>query len=267
MAKSPARKPSRPRQEELGAVQVLQHFDRYFQKRFRAGLPSNCCWDLETTGFSRDDDLILEIGHCVVHDREPVHRMSTFLDWTRSKHVDQRWLKDKLDYVKKRVETDEDGKPTGKKFHISYDTLREQGIPPEEALEYYYDLFEQIHEGGGFFIGQNSYGFDVEFFASHTDEFLGKMFEFNPDIMIDVGALEKSTQVGLIVFDDESLKTYFKRVAGYQRRGVKWNLEFCADKYKLESLYGIDLEKLHGAAEDSYVCHLIYEEIRKLIEG
>lgn len=268
MAKRPARKPQRPRDEEMDAVQVLRHFDRYFNRRFKAGLPSNyCCWDLETTGFKRDDDLILEIGHCIVHNREPANRMATLLDWTRSDHVDQTWLRDQLAYVKEKVERDEDGNPSGKHFHITYDRLRDEGVPPEDALEFYFDLFTRIHDGGGFFVGQNSYGFDAEFFACQTDEFLGERFVFEPDSMIDVGALEKSTQLGMIVFDDETLKDYFRRVAHYSRKGVKWNIEHCAAKYNLAELYDLDLSKLHGAGEDSYICHLIYEEIRGLIEN
>ncbi len=268
MAKRAPRKPSRPRNEDLGPADVLKHFAEYFRRRFRAPLPSNyCCWDLETTGFRRDDDLILEIGHCVVHDREPVHRASTLLDWTRSKHVHQGWLKEHLEQVKKDVEFDADGNPSGRHFHITYDRLRNEGKQPEEVLAFYFDLFARIHNGGGFFLGQNSYAFDAEFFACQTEEFLGERFEFDSDVMIDVGGLEKSSQLGMIAFDDETLRTYFKRVAHYVRKGVKWNIEHCAAKYNLEEIYGIDLKLLHGAGEDSHVCHLVFEEMRKIIEA
>lgn len=253
---------------ELDAVAVLNRFRDYFKNRFRAGLPSNyLCWDLEATGFSRDDDLIVEIGHCVVHDRKPVQRMATLLDWTRSEHVNQDWLRDKLNYVKKCVETDEDGNPNGRRFDITYERLRKEGVPPEDAFEYYFDLFARVHNGGGFFVGQNVYAFDAEMFAAQTAEFLGEAFKFEPDVMIDVGALEKATQLGMGVFDDETLKDYFKRVASFNRKGVKWNIEHCVNKYKLPELYGIKAEELHGAGEDSYVCHLVYEEIRNIIEA
>lgn len=243
---------------------IIRHWSDAFKKRFGGSLPKNyLSFDLETTGFYKAD-LIVEIGHCIVQDGYAVHRASTFLDWTRHPNIDQRWLRNRLKDVKYAIEHDRDGNPSNKHYHITYDTLREQGIRPERALQFYCDLFKEVRNNNGFFLGQNLFSFDARVLDHHLREWIERSWTFKPNECFDVGAVEKASQLNELPQEGDTMKDYFVRVQRKSAPGVKWNIEHCFRKYQLEERYGLNEDNCHGAGFDSFVSHLIFEEFRKL---
>lgn len=245
---------------------IVNSWSTEFRKRFNGALPLNyCSWDLETTGFGKQD-LIVEFGHCIAHDGIAAHKMTAVLDWTKHPKVDQAWLKEKLDYVKQMVEF-KDGKPTGKKYQMTYERMQEEGQEPEKVLEFYFDLFWKLRQNGGFWIGQNLLSFDERVFDQHLKEFVGFEWKFKDDEVFDVGAIHKATHLKLLPYKDETLRTYMNRVNHCHTKGFKWNIEACMEHYKLREKYAEQLAggDCHTAGFDSYVCHLIFEEQRLLV--
>lgn len=236
---------------------ILRKWSPYFQRRFGKSLPDNyLSFDLETTGFSKDD-LITELGHTIVHDRKVVHRGAVTLDWTRHRVVDQDWLQDRIREVREKMA--ERGRP----YHMTYARMRQDGIVPEKALEFYHALLSGVQKREGFFIGQNIYSFDERVFAAHVLEFCGLEWKFGENEVFDVGAMEKAAQVDLMPFNDESMRVYFRRVQSFSAAGVKWNIEHCVEQYGLAEKHALDLTELHGAGNDSYVVSLLFEEFRE----
>ena len=260
---------AQPINEKKVLSMIVNSWSEDFKKRYGVDLPTDyCSWDLETTGFSKTD-LIVEIGHCIAHDGQAVHRMNAVLDWTKHEYVDQKWLKERLEYVRKQVEFDKDGKPTGKKYHMTYDRMAAEGQPPEEVLEFYFNLFWKMRQNDGFWIGQNLLSFDERVFNQHLQEFVGYEWKFEQDEVFDVGAIFKATNLTLLPYKDESLRKYFTRVNQASGKGLKWNIEACMEHYKLRDKYAEHLAggECHTAGFDCYVCQLIFEEQRRLVKG
>lgn len=249
--------------EEIAARRtVLRALGVKFQKQFGEALPRTyCAWDTETTGFDKSEDLIIDIGHCLVRDSVVVHRMSAVLDWTQlPEYISEDWLDKKLANVRKHLS--EDGRVWP--YDVAY--LKENGKNPLEVLQLYYDLFNDLQTNKGFFIGQNVYNFDAKMLAHHFKEWLGKDFNFDPNIMFDVGLVEKASFTGQLPFADEPVMQFFNRVAGYRVRGLRWNIQTCLERYDLIKEHDLDIKELHGAAADSYACHLLYEKLREYSE-
>ncbi len=247
---------------------IVNSWPLSFLKRFGGSLPTDyCSWDLETTGF-RKDDLIVEVGHCIVHDRAATHRMTAVLDWTRHKQIELKWLKERLDWAKKTMENDKDGNPTGKHYTMTLDRMRTEGQNPEEVLDFYYNLFCKLRQNGKFWLGQNLLAFDERVFNRHLQEFVGFEWQFGDDEVFDVGALYKATHMGLLPYTKDTLRSYISRVSHTSsKKGFKWNIESCMAHYGLAEKYAEQLAGgiCHTAGHDSYICHLIFEEQRLLV--
>ena len=244
---------------------VVSDWSSKFKKQYGGTLPhSYLSLDLETSGFRRDFDLILEIGHCVVKAGKPVQVAATLIDWTVCDFVDQDWLRDRITNVKQGVEHDKDGNPNGAVFPITYERLSQEGVPYKQAFEFYYDLFAKMRDKCGYYVGQNFYAFDAEFLANAFGEFLGKTFDFGPNEVFDVGAIEKATQMQILPEDEDTLQTYFRRVAGTRKAGVKWSISHCMEKYGIAERYEIPKTSLHSAGTDSLCAALTFETFREL---
>ena len=75
--------------------------------------------------------------------------------------------------------------------------------------------------------------------------------------------MEKALRADMAPFpEDKHLKGFFRRVKNARRKGIKWKIEVCIERYNLAERFDLDLTKLHGAEADCYVCHLLFEEHR-----
>lgn len=234
---------------------------------------SYCAIDTEYTGGNEDKDLIVEIGHTLVRDGTVVDRLSLVLDWSNHPVVPDDWVRGALDRIALRM------LQKGSKWRFTYDTMRKEGIKPERALAFYWKLFETVREQGIPFAAHNGYYADERLLAGVFKGFLGKRFSFGENNLFDTGAIEKATlciehpdrnisgdpSVWLPRADD-SMGTYFCRIATTPVKGVLWNLKKCVEKYRLAEEHGLDVSQHHTAGYDSFCVHLLMEVFRAQIK-
>jgi DNA polymerase III epsilon subunit-like protein len=217
--------------------------------------------DTETTGVVFGDDLIWQIGHCFVRNSLPVDRGNVLLDWTRHPRVQQNWLRQRIEATRRHVEYDKDGRPTGKKFHITYERMRDEGVSPEPILQEYLAWFEELHEDQVFFVAHNGYHFDAEMLTSHFWRFLGKRWGFDDGELMDTGMVLKAAQSSLVPWTGETLQDFSRRAYSQRLRGVRWALDqYAVPKFGLDKKYGLDMSQAHDAGFDAYVTHLLFQE-------
>jgi len=216
--------------------------------------------DIETTGVELGLDLIVQIGHCVVIDGKPVDRVATLLDWSRVPAIDSRWLSDRLARVKRHVETDKQGQPTGKKYHITYDRLTQDGVEPVAVLNVYRDWFDHVRADNMFFVSHNGIKFDGPFLNEAFTRWLDKPFIFDPLEMLDTGMVEKALRANELPWPEETAANFYSRVGAMRLKGVRWALDaFAIPQHGLDVKHGLDLSAAHSADFDCYMCHLLFE--------
>lgn len=249
------------------AEMITGHFARRFLHWFGSALPDTyLSFDLETTGFEKDWDIPLQIGHTLVVDGKISARREYILQWTRSPYVKQEWLKDKLLYLKDRIEFDPKlGRRTGRTWQFDYERIDREGRDPIKVLTYYRDLFRKCRANDCLFVGQQGW-YDSGMFANVSHEFLnGDGFEFDDDEMFDVGSLVKSIQCEppLMPKPEETLRQWAGRINATRKPGVMWTIKHAVELFGLKADATFDATKLHGAGEDSYWVHRIMQELRK----
>lgn len=247
-------------------VMIIKHWQPWFTQQYGGSLPrSYLCYDIETSGFSREHDVILEFGHCLVHDGKLVDRNSVVLNWFLHDTVPHSYLREQLANVARNMQIE------CKSWRLTERVLEEEGIHPITALPYIFDLLSICQNQGLLMVTSNGWNFDNPMLVSHFEQDLEKSFTFNSNQIFDVGCIVKASQLveenqGALPKLGESLLAYFKRISGWRAQGVYSNLAFCVKKYGLDQKYNVDLTKLHTASEDAYVLHLLMEEFRTLLE-
>lgn len=232
---------------------------RQFSRRFR--FPSNyVTFDIETTGFSNDDDWITEVGWAVVRNRRITDCQSLILDWTRRPEVNQQILRDKLARLIRIFEEQ------GRTYHVTYEKMRDEGVDPIEGLEVYVHLLEQAVRDKEFLVGHGAWRFDRRMLDSHCNEYLKSQIPWGETVLYDTGLTEKAAQLNLPPHADETLNDWFARIDRAGHRGAKWNLDGCAKKYSLTERFGADLTKAHGAAYDSQLTYALFESFTQIAE-
>lgn len=224
-------------------------------------LPSSyCSVDLETTGFSKDYDLIVEYGHCLVDNGQVVDRLNLVLDWTRHPIIPQGWLAQQLDYVRNRMAE------RGMTYHMTMRRLRDEGIDPIKGLNFIYEFLSTLRSNGSFFTTHNGYRFDEDMLA-HS--FVGfevcqTRFSFGDFSLFDTQAIEKSRVCArdpkARVRTDDTLRSWCKRLCYMNSGRLRTDLLSCANKYRLPEKYGIDMAMAHTAGFDAYLTHLLFQE-------
>jgi DNA polymerase III epsilon subunit-like protein len=237
---------------------MIEDIIKRWRKELGSELPTDYfCFDLETTGFDRNDDLIVEIGHCRVVDRSSKYYESQVLDWTQSEYVDTDWLEYKLLSCKESMAK------TGREYHMTIDRMKEEGEKPEKVFTDYIDLLQGARKLGQMFVGHNMAKFDSPFFTTAAKEWLGEEFVFQRGEILDTAVIEKAAQAELPQLPNEKMDDYFTRVMKTPCPGVRYNLDdHCVKKYDLLEKYYLDMSEAHTAGFDAMLCHLLLEEFR-----
>jgi len=227
------------------------------------GLPVDyLAWDSETTGFNTAWDVPIEFGWCVVRDRKPVSRGSYMLDWTRYPNlVEKDWLLDQLERISYAM------RMQNRSWQITWDVLRTEGRDPFKVIRFAHKLFTTNREVGAAFVGHNSLAYDNNLWRNVFYEWIGQEWSWYKGEVFDSGVLEKiilsqslpDPTKRLTPQPQELLYDFLARAQKANRPGVKWNIEACAERYRLCERYGLCAEQLHGAAADAYCCHLLTE--------
>ena len=243
---------------------TLAHWSHHFQTLYGSSLPrSYLAYDLESSGFSRQNDLILEWGHCLVRDTKIVDRNAIYLNWYALPDVvPSGWLDSRLDRIKFEMQA------AGRAWHITPELLKTKGVHPKRAIQFIYDLFQTvIAQPDMAIVGHNIRAFDSQMLESSFAQDLGIDFTFPLGRVFDTGVIEKASQMAgddrLTPKHGESFDDYMHRINYTKLSGVKWNLDpHCIEKYGLTASHGIGRDAMHGAGTDAYVVHLLFERYR-----
>ena len=165
------------------------------------------------------------------------------------------------------MEIDEFGEPTGRKYPITYELLRDQGKNYAKLLRFYLRLCQKCVKSGYAISGHNV-GYDLELLSNTWSEFLGgETIEFSEHVVYDTGALFKAATLSLLPIPGETITRYLTRAKNVRAPGVKWNLLHVIESLGLVDKHSLDVGQLHGAGYDAYVSFLLFEELRHLLEG
>lgn len=217
-------------------------------------------FDCETSGTSPSRDLITQVGYCLVESRRVVASGSLMLDWTRTKNIEQDWLRERMATMKFEMEK------KGSACHITYDRLAQEGADPLTVLAELNEMLTNTRESGRAFLAHNGWGFDVPFVHAHFMRH--KLpFRFGPDDVYDTGAMEKANQLYAMPREHESQKDFCTRIRGRVIKGVYWALDrHCIPKYGLMEKHGLETAQAHDAGFDCLATHHLFECFRELSE-
>ncbi len=249
---------------------IINHWKPEFTRLYGHHFPeSYLSWDTEYTGGNADKDLIMEIGHCMVENRQVVDRLNIVIDWSQHPEIPDGWLRNRLAHQRLQM---------GDRWRVTWDVMKAEGIHPVKALQFYYKLFATWSRRKLPFVAHNGYTADERMFAGNVAGFLVKKFGFHDNELIDTGAIHKASSIldsddpshhalraRVLPTDNDSMRTYFKRVVHTPAKGIRWNMLYCLQHYGLDKKYDLDQTLLHTAGFDSYCCHLLMEEYRSRV--
>ena len=243
---------------------IMNHFLRTFAASF-GGFPKNyLSLDIETSGVNSNEDLILQVGYCLVEEGKPVEQVSVVLNWPDSGLVEEDWLRDRLERTRKQIEFAKDGRATGKRYDFTYEFLQ-TGEPPVATLDSFHGLLMDLRRATYGFVAHNGYNFDGKMLASHFKNYLHKEWSFLDNELWDTGMIEKASQLNSVPHEGDTLRSFSARVAAGRFKGVFWNLgEHCVKKYALDQKHGIGTMKNCDAGFDAWLDHLLFEEFKLL---
>lgn len=261
--------PLPPNQVSVPAVAtvITRHWSPEFRKLYGgdvgdgSGLPlSYACVDLETSGFNREQDVILSYGHCVVRDGKVADRFECLLNWyDLPAAVPAAYLDQQLKRLEYELAVD------GRTWRITPELLRAEGIHPHEAVQFMYDFLTALQARNELLVLHNGWNFDVQFLRNCFDQDLGVVWDLDPNCLLDTSAVVKASQLvqgnrQALPQAGETLKDYFNRINSWRAKGIYSNLDnFCVKEFNL----AVDSAKSHTAGEDAYALHLLVEELRK----
>jgi DNA polymerase III epsilon subunit-like protein len=255
-----------PEKQDKRTAMIISHWSPTFKARYGNVFPeSYTTFDTETTGFDRRRDVIVEIGHCIVRDCKVVDRLNVVINWLNHPIVPDYFVRNQLTRVRDHM------RANGRDYHITPERMAREGLEPQKALSFYLEFFSELQSQGEIFAAHNGWNFDVEMLQAHFEGFLLDPFTFHEDQILDTGAIEKASQMigdpRTLPTDQDTLKSYFKRVAYMRAPGVKWRLDdHCVTRYDLARRHNLDTTKAHSAGYDAYVLHLLMEEYRQILQ-
>jgi len=243
--------------EQQTLKSIIVWLNEAFDGRFDDCLPADYfCFDLESSGFKKDTDLILSLGHCRVENNDASHYESVVLDWTvESEFVEPEWLAVRINHCQRQM---------GDSFHgIDMERITRDGTSPRDALGKYCDLFAQAYDEETIVVGHNLY-FDISFMEAACEEWLLRRVPWNELLAIDTAAIEKAVIVGISPKPNEAPGAYFRRVRAKRAKGVRFQLSTtCVEKYDLVNKYGLNMSHAHkDPGFDAMLCHLLLQEYR-----
>lgn len=239
---------------------IVNRWPNYFRDRYGREWPkSYICFDIETTGFDKAKDLLVEWGHCLVIDGKVEEKTSWYLNWIGVKGCPRHWIEERMSYAAYKMEA------AGRKYSVSIKDV-EQGMDPVEFFEFFGAFVRQARANNIPFVAHNGYLFDEPFISTIKQRLSLGRFSFGDDELFDTHLLEKASQAmsrpQMLPTQNDTLRSYFNRVRVTKASGVKSSLdEHCFHKFAFEK-HGLTKENLHGAEADAFACHLIMEAYR-----
>ena len=188
-------------------------------------------FDFETSGLEPSSDRIIQVGLCRVLDGRVTDRRG--------------WLVNPGIRVPREA-TAIHGITTG--------DIKARGIPARESLTHLLEAMKRAPTC----IGHNIHRFDVPFLLAESRR-LGLSPPACADF-VDTAALFKGWKLGMPRRSDENFETYARRVLGIRAPGLKYSVPTCLRELRIQA----DGSRLHEAATDAYLTHLIFEALQRV---
>lgn len=232
---------------------------------------SYLAFDVETSGLSPKEDVVLQIGWAMVEDRKLVDRGAVVVDWTRRNGDGWvEWLSQRIDRTRQNIECDRGGYASGNTWNFSVARLRAEGCDPLIAFDQFRRLADDCRAGGFAFVGHYGLRCDQPMLDRSCVEVLGpdRGFQLAPNEYHDTMALEKGVQLCPAVQPGETWAAFIRRAYTLGGNKVKASLDrHCAGKYDLHNKHQLDMGQAHEAEFDAVLTHLLFEEFRAIMGG
>lgn len=235
---------------------ILQELFGFWADRIRQAKGNYLCYDCETTGLSKKEDLIWQLGQCFASHGYINGYRQYCLNWFDCAAINPHWLNGRIEEHKKHMR--EAGKETG----CSARKLR-NGMRPEVVLRSFMDTFDGVQKLKGLIVGHNIVRYDNIMFANNVQRCLNVDYRFQEDCVLDTGAFVKAYQIGELPKAGESLLGFCSRILNNTYApGVYYSLDtFCLEHFKLQELFGVNKARMHSAGYDAMVTQLLFQEL------
>lgn len=227
-----------------------------------AGDPHNgyLVLDCETTGFSLQDDLLLQVGLAGVSKGVVTSREEITLNWFEQPEVEAVWLQQKLGRLRRAFEK------RGAVWRLTEAQVR-AGVAPSVGLRRLAALLQQARSRKWFFVGHNILQFDGFRIQQALQEWLSFCWRFAKPELVDTLALVKADQLRLAPYVGETFYDYSRRCLNTASR-VRGSLsDFCVAHYGLGPAASDLLEASHTALSDALVTQLLFTKLQELAHG
>jgi len=211
--------------------------------------------DIETTGVSPSEDEILQVGFLSCINGEVAFNNSIFIQ-TDDDILDAY---DNSSYVRNKI-------ANGETDYVKSADVRALGQPRQAALNSIISLIRHTLalDKTSIMLGHNAIQFDLPFLEVAFLKYADK-FTFDVSRWFDTGAFVKAIKIKATPYEYESIYEWSLRVREIRAKGVFWNL---AAAYKDACSDSTDrIITAHDAANDCYMTHIVYQNIRNRICG
>lgn len=234
----------------------MSPYDWFLSQSARKLRGTVLCFDIETTGFLKDRDLVWEVGYALVKGGRVVdhgHHVVNWFGWPGLFDVDAR-----IEKVCSHM------REAGKPFNLSAGRLRAEGLPPPVVFTHYYELFHEVEFHGGAIAAHRGLVFDVPFMQQTFGRVLEKTWTPG-DCVLDTQALERAKHFQIPPLRGESVNDYSARLCRVRKPGGA--LEDCAKRYGWEDKHGYDPRKAHSAGQDAIALAWLIDEHRPALDA
>ena len=246
---------------------IVNEWEPHFTARYGHTFPDTyLCLDTEYTGGDERTDFVMEIGHVMVEDCRVIDQLNIVIDWSVHPGVDEELLRYKLNHIKSIM---------GRDWRITWDVMKEEGVPPAKALRFYKKFFKAWNARDLPYVAHNGRVAEERMLRGTFNRYLDHAFVIGDNQLWDTGAIFKATALldSLDPAHDEhrwkcfprrtdSMKDYFNRVLNVRARGVRWKLKLCLEQYNITGQLQ-DNHRYHQAVHDAYCSYLLMEAYRK----
>jgi len=217
--------------------------------------------DIETSGFSKKNDLIVAASWGSVKDDKPGDAGYVILNWFKTLCVDHERLRAQL------IRIEREFAKTGRQWHYPASRLEAEGIDPFQGLNQLIKVLHNAMASRLKIVGHNIYGFDMPFIDQAIERFVPNyQLPWCDDAIYDTSLIEKSLMLGKEPWAGESLADWQSRVFGtFAKKGQTYNLSnHCVPKYQLVERFGLDMVAAHRPEMDTLMTHYLFETYRTI---
>lgn len=147
---------------------------------------------------------------------------------------------------------------------LTREHLEKTGSDPKAVLPIVRELILDYKDG--WLMGQNL-GFDVKAINNTLKAEGLKPIDFNQINIMDVGVVFKAHRLkyewnwgARAVRNGISIADYFRYIQDQRIRGLKWNLDYCMKRFKIDA----PARGAHDAGEDCHLTHLVYAKMLEM---